>query len=536
MSDDSDVEEKANKTTTTTDKTTTNKGEAVATEATIRSLFVLFNSALATGVPKIVARRYAPDAVLLPSTSEAPCMTPQAIEDFYGLYLLQKPQKRILHGRIRMAEDQSWAEDAGICEITLQDPARSDVIRRVKARYSFLYMWESTTQQWKILHHHISLLGGGGDVAAAVVSNSWSGPMTTERVRNLFQILVQDAWETGNADAVAKRFHARDGVVMPLNPYERPRQGFHEIFGYFEEFLVYNRPVITEVERAYITLDDAALNGRQQQRWAKDVGTMQINFRNDQSNLHARYSLDYVLDETDGIWKILQFQMTPLPQDWHQLRGPQSSDSTRDPLMDYEDTISPLPSAVSRPKELSSHSKSYQSGPSIEKTAPPSFIPPVVTEDDVRGWFREWNAALATGEAEVVANRYASQAVLIPAVSFDNPRTTPRAIKNFYQLFLWSRPQAKVLQSHITIATHYAKDAGVLEYTFRDNGGKGRDGASTRVKERYSFLYVFDEASGWKIAHHHSSAITERMQEDGPRKDAMKTPDNDDGNDLGYFQ
>jgi hypothetical protein len=53
--------------------------------------------------------------------------------------------------------------------------------------------------------------------------SSWSGPMTVERVQNLFHLLVQDTWAMQDADAVASRFHRHEGMLIPLNVYDRPR-------------------------------------------------------------------------------------------------------------------------------------------------------------------------------------------------------------------------------------------------------------------------------------------------------------------------
>lgn len=88
------------------------------------------------------------------------------------------------------------------------------------------------------------------------------------------------------------------------------------------------------------------------------------------------------------------------------------------------------------------------------------------------------------------------------------PNTTPQEIMEYYQLFLWNRPQAKALESLVTISKYWCKDVGLLEYVLRNKDGKAR-----RVKERYSFLYTYDEASGWKIAHHHASVMPEGLQD-----------------------
>ena len=520
----------------------------IVTEDTIKSLFVLFNSALATGVAKIVAKRYADDAVLLPCTSEGPRMTQQEIEEYYEQYLVEKPQKKVivLEGnnnnnnnnngsggnsgssrRIRIGHDKTWAEDTGICEITFRAPRDgSTVPRRALARYSFVYTYDSSVGQWRIMHHHSSLLDSSSSseegspgprrTGQFPVSNqktkvpsSWSGPMTIERVQNLFQLFIQDTWARGDADTAASRFHRDEGLLVPLNVYDRPRMGYDDIRDYFDDFLYEVRPVISKVERTAITLNDES---KEKQKWAKDVGTMQITFRKDYSTMDVRYSVDYILDDLDGQWKILQLHTTPLPKEWHQLRVPSQSNRRRsvDPSMDYEDTIST--SATSQSRTVPPLSSSF-SGLEQGATASRLVTTPIVTETDVHSWFDEWNAALATGDADAVANRYGEKAILVPSLSYSNPRTTPAAIKEYYRVFLWSRPQATVVQRHVTISEHFVKDVGVLEYSFKDRPDAGR------VKERFSFLYLFDAIGGWKIMHHQQSVVTEEIQDAGTIED-----------------
>lgn len=337
--------------------------------------------------------------------------------------------------------------------------------------------------------------------------------MTTERVQNLFQLL-QDSWETGDADSVARRFLEYESLLLPLDVYEAPKRGYQEIRDHFEDFLS-GEPAITSINRTQISIDPS-MPGHQS--WAKDVGTLQITFKKDQTSLKARYSLDYVLDE-DGVWKILQFQVTPLPQDWDQLHAPDRS------LV--ADSESSLP-GISLPERSKMSNNTEDGGSATERQQGTkqrqAVLPPTVTEEQVRGWFEEWNNAMATGDPKVVADRYVPSAVMLPTIS-DKPRTTPQEILEFYQLFLWSRPRARALQSYVTVSTHYCKDVGVLEYALKDSQGH----IQQRIRERYSFLYVYDEAGGWKIAHHHSSVMPDGVQEAGRRID-------DEDNDSRFFQ
>jgi hypothetical protein len=83
-----------------------------ASEAQIRSLFYLWNDALATGDSRIVARRYSSDAVLLPTVSDEPRTDYDGIKDYFDNFLKLKPQGVIIDGKIKVGDN--WAKDAGI--------------------------------------------------------------------------------------------------------------------------------------------------------------------------------------------------------------------------------------------------------------------------------------------------------------------------------------------------------------------------------------------------------------------------------------
>ena len=453
-------------------------------EEKIRSVFVLFNNALATRNAKLVTKRYAKDAVLLPSANGEALMDAQAIEQFYEKYLLEQPQKRILDGRIRVGH--GWAEDAGVCEISTKGG------RVIKGRYSFVYVWENN--QWKILHHHTSSSGLGGDMvasqsslvpsAAACLSGS---RMTKPRVQNLFQLL-EDSFEIRDADLVARRF-SKDAILLPVDVYASHKYGYDQIKEYFEQFLL-DKPSITRVERLLISIDPSPA----QQKWAKDIGMLQITFQTDGSTLDARYSIDYCVNDA-GTWKISQFVISPLPKDWKQLRT-------------FRRTSLLGESSSSDPKEYAGSGDSMSMSMDVSAGVQESKSPPAVTEENVRSWFEDWNAAMATGDQHAVASLYSPEAVMFTSASAA-PTTTIHDIETFYQIFLWNRPTAKVLQSFVTISKYWCKDVGVLEYTIR--------GSARKIRERYSFLYIYTDAGGWKIAHHHASAFPEDLQETGPQ-------------------
>jgi uncharacterized protein (TIGR02246 family) len=122
-----------------------------------------------------------------------------------------------------------------------------------------------------------------------------------------------------------------------------------------------------------------------------------------------------------------------------------------------------------------------------------------ITKDQVKNLFYLWNDALDTLDSDAVAKRYSKNAVLLPTVS-DTPRTDYESIKDYFDNFLKLQPQGQILESHVLVGDNWAKDVGIYEFTMRANGSK--------VKARYSFVYVLEDGE-WKISHHHSSAMPE---------------------------
>lgn len=79
------------------------------TEEEVEGLFVLWNQALATGDSRLVAARYASDAVLLPTVSDTPRTDYESIKDYFDNFLKRKPQGKILESYIRTGK--GWAKD-----------------------------------------------------------------------------------------------------------------------------------------------------------------------------------------------------------------------------------------------------------------------------------------------------------------------------------------------------------------------------------------------------------------------------------------
>ena len=182
--------------------------------------------------------------------------------------------------------------------------------------------------------------------------------------------------------------------------------------------------------------------------WAQDAGIYEFTMGATGAKVKGRYTFVYVFE--DGEWKISQHHSSVMPE---------------------------------------------------------AGKPEAITEDEVKGLFQLWNSALATEDADTVAKRYASKAVLLPTVS-DVPRTDYALIKDYFVGFLKKKPQGEILESNVTIGHNWCQDAGIYEFTMGATGDK--------VTGRYSFVYVWEDGE-WKINHHHSSVMPETFLGPSPK-------------------
>ena len=137
------------------------------------------------------------------------------------------------------------------------------------------------------------------------------------------------------------------------------------------------------------------------------------------------------------------------------------------------------------------------------QTVPQTMQCASINQDEVKGLFDKWNAALATRNPDTVTARYSDDAVLLPTVS-NKPRTNHAEIKDYFVNFLQKNPQGTINSRTIKLGCNTATDMGV--YTF-----KLKDGTHTKeVQARYTFQYEF-ENNQWMIEHHHSSAMPEKI-------------------------
>jgi uncharacterized protein (TIGR02246 family) len=119
--------------------------------------------------------------------------------------------------------------------------------------------------------------------------------------------------------------------------------------------------------------------------------------------------------------------------------------------------------------------------------------------------FALWSAALATGDPEAVADRYAPDAVLVPTLSNDI-RTDRAGIVDYFEDFLAKHPSGEITESHVHVLDHDdAIDTGAYRFHLIDE-----EGEPYTVDARYTFVYELDHETGeWLIINHHSSAMPE---------------------------
>lgn len=123
----------------------------------IAALFDDWSSALATGDPDLLAARYAPDAVLLPTASARIRTTHDEIRDYFTHFLRRGPRAAKIRTVISVLGRDS-ALDCGLYAFTVTDPV-TGAPETLEARYTYLY--ERRGGKWLITHHHSSRLPAG---------------------------------------------------------------------------------------------------------------------------------------------------------------------------------------------------------------------------------------------------------------------------------------------------------------------------------------------------------------------------------------
>lgn len=120
----------------------------------------------------------------------------------------------------------------------------------------------------------------------------------------------------------------------------------------------------------------------------------------------------------------------------------------------------------------------------------------------VASLFQPWNAALTSGDAARIADRYAPDVVLSPTQS-NRMRKTHEEIVDYFEHFLAQRPTSAVHEPTIQIpGPDAAVDSGVYVSTLT------KDGRQRRIAARYTFVYEL-RGDDWLIVDHRSSAMPE---------------------------
>ncbi|MEZ5458921.1 MAG: SgcJ/EcaC family oxidoreductase [Steroidobacteraceae bacterium] len=121
-------------------------------------------------------------------------------------------------------------------------------------------------------------------------------------------------------------------------------------------------------------------------------------------------------------------------------------------------------------------------------------------------WFDGWNLALASLDADRVAQRYWDDAVLLATVS-NRPRADPAAIRDYFVHFLEKHPRGRVDTRTVQLGCNVAVDAGTYSFSLMDETG-----AVEELSARFTYVYTFRDGQ-WRISHHHSSAMPEPVPE-----------------------
>jgi len=124
------------------------------TQQQILDLFHVWNDGLRSGQSSIVAKIYANDAILIPTSLNEPRVGSTSIQEYFENVVKRSPSVTIIDGTITMG--YNWAMNIGIYEWVFGDD-RS----KKQARFTFVYVYNEDSEEWKITHHHSSAFPKG---------------------------------------------------------------------------------------------------------------------------------------------------------------------------------------------------------------------------------------------------------------------------------------------------------------------------------------------------------------------------------------
>jgi len=127
----------------------------------------------------------------------------------------------------------------------------------------------------------------------------------------------------------------------------------------------------------------------------------------------------------------------------------------------------------------------------------------MITINEVRNLFTEWNHALQSGNTAEVLKLYAPDAILLPTLS-PLVRHNHEEIGDYFDMFLKFLPKAWMHEENIRIFDEIAINSGIYVFTVT------HDGKTSDIPIRFTFVYrKFPER--WMIVEHHSSAMPKEM-------------------------
>lgn len=119
-------------------------------KAQVAALFDRWNNSLRTGDPRKVAANYARDSVLLPTMSNRVRKTDKERIDYFKSFMKKRPVGHIDSRTIRTGCND--ALDTGVYTFTFANG------KKVRARYTFTYVWDQNRNRWLISSHHSSMM------------------------------------------------------------------------------------------------------------------------------------------------------------------------------------------------------------------------------------------------------------------------------------------------------------------------------------------------------------------------------------------
>jgi len=116
----------------------------------------------------------------------------------------------------------------------------------------------------------------------------------------------------------------------------------------------------------------------------------------------------------------------------------------------------------------------------------------------------DWSAALASGDADQIADLYAPDAVLLPTASYQI-RLEPGQIRRYFRDIMQRTPSARFMEVHSRRFDTVGINSGI--YTFKMHRD---DGTPFELVCRFTFVYLLFDGV-WKIIEHHSSIMPDQL-------------------------